>query len=197
VSGGGTETDPWSGAPRTAKPLVSFPLKVLWGAIGLLVLALVVGLALPGRWEVERSATLPAPPGEVFRWMDDPRRWDDWAPLGNVRPTFSGPERGAGATRSWDDPEVGDGVFTIVSSEADRAVSYRVEVQEGRMVTEGTLSLEPEGAGTRVVWRERGDFGRNPLLGYMARSMDRLQGAQMVAALARLSERVTTAGNVK
>jgi len=40
------------------------------------------------------------------------------------------------------------------------------------------------------VWRERGDFGWNPLLGYVARTMDRTQGAQMEAALARLAERV-------
>jgi uncharacterized protein YndB with AHSA1/START domain len=182
-------TEPHPQRPAGA-PIVSFPLKVLTGFTALLVLWLVVGLLLGGRWEVERSATLAAPPAAVFPWVDDPRRWDEWAPLGDVSTTFSGPERGAGATRRWDDPEVGHGVFTIVSSEPEREVGYRVEVQEGRMVTEGTLRLEPEGEGTRVVWRERGDFGRNPLLGYVARTMDRAQGAQMESALAQLAQKV-------
>ena len=182
--------DPWSGTPRGQRPLVSFPLKVLWSAIGLLGLGLVVGVLLSGRWEVERSASIPAPPSAVFPWLDDPRRWDEWAPLGAVRATFSGPERGAGATRRWDDPEVGEGVFTILASAPDREVGYRVEVQGGRMITEGTLRLEPEASGTRIVWHEGGDFGRNPLLGYVARSMDRTQGAQMEGALARLAEKV-------
>ena len=178
--------------PGRSAPLVSFPLKVLTAAIGLLVLGVAVGFLLPGRWEVERSAVLPAPPAEVFPWLDDPRRWDRWAPLGDVRATFSGPARGTGATRTWDDPEIGDGAFTIRSSVPDREIAYRVDVQDGRMVTEGTLRLEPEGSGTRVVWHERGDFGPNPLLGYVAGAMDRTQGAQMEAALARLAGLLAT-----
>jgi uncharacterized protein YndB with AHSA1/START domain len=175
------------------QPLVSFPLKVLWSAVALLVTGLVVGFLLAGPWEVERSTTVAAPAAAVFPLLDDPRRWDEWAPLAGVPSTFSGPEHGAGATRRWDGPEVGDGTFTILSSTPDREVSYRVEVQEGRMVTEGTFRLEPAGGGTRIVWQERGDFGRNPLLGYVARTMDRTQGAQMEGALARLAEKVEAA----
>jgi carbon monoxide dehydrogenase subunit G len=85
---------------------------------------------------------------------------------------------------------MGDGVFTILSTILDREVRYRVEVQGGRMVTKGTLRLTAEGSGTQVTWQEQGDFGRNPLLGYVARSMDRLQGAQMEGSLARLRELV-------
>ena len=180
-------TDAATGPTRPA-PVISFPLKVLTAAIGLLVLALAVGFLLPGRWEVERSALVAAPPGVVFSALDDPRRWDEWAPLGEVEATFAGPARGAGAERRWDDPEFGDGVFTILSTVPDREVRYRVEVQNGSMITEGTVRLDPEGSGTRVVWTERGDFGHNPMLGYLTRSMDRLQGAQMEGALARLGE---------
>jgi carbon monoxide dehydrogenase subunit G len=183
------DVDPWSGAPRAQRPpLFSFPLKVLWTAIGLLVVALVVGFLLPGTWEAERSATVSAPPPSVFGWLEDPRRWGPWTALGPGKTTFSGPERGAGATVRWDDPEVGDGVFTLVSTEPEREVRYRVEVQGGSMVTEGTFRIEPAGAGTRVVWTERGDFGNNPLLGYTALGMDRVQGAQMEIALARMAE---------
>lgn len=170
--------------------MISFPLKVLTATVGLLVAALVVGLLLPSRWEVERSALMSAPADAVFPWLDDPHRWEGWAPIGQVQATFSGPARGAGATRRWDDPQVGDGVFTIVSAVSDREVRYRVEIQGGTLVTEGTLRLEPEGSGTRVVWREAGDFGANPLFGYLARSMDHMQGAQMESALARLADSV-------
>ena len=171
----------------------SFPLKVLAGASALLILALVVGFLLPGRWEVERSVVVAAPPAAVYPWLDDPHGWDRWAPLGDVKSTFSGPARGAGATRSWDDPDLGDGTFTILAAEPDRAVQYRVEVQEGTLVTQGTLSLAPEGAGTRVTWTEVGDFGSNPLMGYTALGMDRMQGNQMENALRRLSELATAA----
>ena len=181
-------------SPPSSRPLVlSFPLKVLSAAIVLLVLALLIGFLLPGRWDVERSAVVAAPPAAVFPWLDDPHRWDQWAPLGEVIATFSGPPRGAGASRRWTHPEVGDGMFTILSTILDREVRYRVEVQGGRMVTEGTLRLSAEGTGTRVTWQEQGDFGRNPLFGYLARSMDRMQGAQMEGSLARLGEQVREA----
>ena len=180
-----------STAPRKP-PIVSFPLKVLTAAIGLLVLAMVVGVLLSGKWQVERSALVAAPPVAVFAWLDDPRRWDEWAPLGDVKTTFSGPERGPGATRSWNHPELGDGVFRIVSVTPDREVRYHVQVQGGSLITDGMIELTPEGTGTRVTWRENGDFGRNPLMGYTARGMDRMQGPQMELSLATLAKKVTS-----
>jgi len=176
--------------PRSTEFRFSLPLKVLAAAAALLILALAVGLLLPGRWEVERSVLFAAPPQAVYGWLDDPRRWDRWAPLGDVESTFSGPPRGPGATRSWHHPEMGDGTFRIVAAMPNREVRYRVEVQEGALITEGTLRLEPEGGGTRVTWTEQGDFGPNPLMGYTALGMDRLQGNQMENALQRLGELV-------
>ena len=166
----------------------SFPIKVLAGASALLAAALVVGWLLPGRWEVERSVRVNAPPEAVYAWLDDPRRWDAWAPLGDVESSFTGPDRGAGATRSWDHPDMGDGSFRILAAAPAREVRYRVEVQEGTLITEGTVSLAPEEGGTRVTWVERGDFGPNPLMGYTALGMDRMQGNQMENALRRLAE---------
>jgi carbon monoxide dehydrogenase subunit G len=183
---------PEPAAPPSRAPVAeyrfSFPLKVLASASALLIVALVVGLLLPGRWEVERSVLVAAPPEAVFSWLDDPHRWDAWAPMGDVESSFSGPERGSGATRSWDDPEMGDGRFTILATQADREVQYRVEVQGGSLITQGTLRLVPEGTGTRVTWAEVGDFGPNPLLGYTALGMDRMQGNQMDNALRRLAD---------
>ena len=172
----------------------SFPVKVLVAVAAMLGAALVVGFLLPGTWHAERSAVVEAPPETVFVWLEDPRRWDRWAPLGDVATTFSGPERGVGATRSWDHAEMGDGTFTLTAIVPGREVRYRVTVQEGSLITEGALRLEPEGAGTRVTWTERGDFGLNPLMGYMARGMDRLQGAQMEEALRRLAELAAASG---
>ena len=71
--------------------------------------------------------------------------------------------------------------------DAPTHVSYRVEVNDGRMSTDGTLELNPEGAGTRVRWREEGDLGRNPLMGYWALSMDRAQSDELQKSLDRLA----------
>ena len=191
-----TEPRAASAAPEPAVrsgAIVSFPLKVLTVAIGLLALAIGVGLLMGGRWRVERTVVIDAPPSAVFPWLDAPRRWDDWAPLGDVQTTLSGPEHGPGGTRRWNHPELGDGVFTIVATTPDREVRYHVEVQGGSLITDGTIALapaSPDRNGTRVTWEERGDFGHNPLMGYTARGMDRMQGAQMEGSLRRLKEKV-------
>ncbi len=44
----------------------------------------------------------------------------------------------------------------------------------------------PPACWLRVTWREEGDLGRNPLMGYVARNMPESQGAQMAEDLEKL-----------
>lgn len=166
--------------------VVSWPVRILAAFAALLALFLGVGFALPGRWTVERSALVDAPPGRVFPWIDAPSAWRAWTPWPDTDLRAEGPERGAGAKVRWDDETWGEGAFTVTGSEPPRRVDYEVRVQEGSMVTRGRIVLEPAGGGTRVTWREWGDFGWNPLLGYAALNMDRMQGAELEKGLARL-----------
>ena len=174
--------------------VVSWPLRVLATLAGLLGLFLVVGLALPGTWTVERSATLEAAPERVFAFVDAPAAWRAWTAWPDVALESEGPERGEGARVRWDDETWGDGVFTITGSAAPREVAYEVRVQEGSMVTRGRIRLEPADGGTRVTWSESGDFGWNPLMGYAALGMDRMQGAELEKGLARLDSVSAAAG---
>lgn len=147
---------------------------------------LVIGLLLPGRWQVQRSHLLAAPPEEIFPWLDSPARWAAWVPWPEAGASFAGPPEGVGASRSWADPEWGEGTFTLTRVEPPSRVEYRVEVEEGRMTTLGTILLVPQDGGTRVEWQEEGDFGWNPLMGWVARFMDRLQGRELERSLVRL-----------
>lgn len=185
------------GAPEVegigATPLLSVAWKVVaaLGALGILVLG--VGLALPAAWDVDRTIRIDAPADSIYRWLDDPIAWQAWTVWGGVELMASGPERGAGATLRWDDPYLGDGVFTVVATEPPRLVRYRVEVEGGAMVTEGRLTLTPaQGTGTTVTWHERGDFGWNPMMGYAALNMGRIQGVELERALRRLEALVET-----
>lgn len=171
--------------PRAALLGVAWKVVAALAAFGALVLG--VGVALPGTWSAERTTVVGASPDSVFAWIEAPRRWDRWTAWGGLESTFSGPPRGAGATRSWDDPFMGEGTFAITGSERPRRLEYRVEVEDGAMVTRGTFMLEAAGPdSTRVTWRESGDFGWNPLMGYAALNMDRIQGAELERGLVRL-----------
>ena len=166
-------------------------LKLFISAVAVALLAFVgIGFALPGTWEVERTATLPATPAAVFDYLDSVEGWSSWAALGFVEGERSGPERGAGATLAWDDPQWGDGVWRLTEAERPRRVAYRVEVEDGSMVTHGRLTLEASEDGTRVRWTESGDFGWNPFLAYMALGMERMQGREMEKGLEELRARI-------
>lgn len=172
---------------------MSIGVKFFGGGALLLLLFLGIGFALPGTWEVSRQHLVAAPPEAVFPHLDSPARWEGWVPWPETGARFEGPPEGVGAARGWDDPEWGDGLFTLTAVDPLRRVDYTVEVEEGRMRTEGTLTLTPWEGGTLVEWTERGDFGWNPLMGWVARFMDRLQGRELERSLARLEGLVTGA----
>jgi hypothetical protein len=168
------------------RPIFGLGPLVLGTGAFILGLFLFVGWLLPGTWSAERSIVLAAPPAVLFPLVDAPESWRRWTPWPDSGLVASGPAHGVGARLSWNDPELGEGSFHIVEALPDSLVRYRVEVQGGSMRTDGTMHLRPEAGGTRVVWKEQGDFGANPLMGYWARFMSRAQGAELEKALERL-----------
>ncbi len=173
------------------------PLKlaaIATGTIGALLIGfLVIGFLMPAEWEAEYAAEIEASPERVFAHLASAAAWEEWTPSPDSGVEVFGPEEGEGSGRRWDDTGYGQGEFVITRSDPPRMLEYRVEVEGGSIVIEGRMTLEAVGSGTRVHWTESGDFGRNPLLGYMAGQMGELQGAQLEASLASL-RRLVEAG---
>jgi uncharacterized protein YndB with AHSA1/START domain len=172
----------------------SFGTVVLGGGGLLLTFFLLLGWLLPSSWEAEAALLIPAPAAAVYPLLDSPEGWQRWTPWPESGVQRSGLSRGQGATLSWDDPELGAGSFTIVSATENRRVDYAVRVDEGDMRADGTLTLAPEGSGTKVQWREEGDLGWNPLMGYWALSLSRAQSEELAKGLERLKALVDSAG---
>jgi len=164
----------------------SFGTLILGGGGALLILFLLVGWLLPQRWEAEATAHIAAPASAVYPLIDSPEGWRQWTPWPESGTQRSGPDRGTGATLSWDDPELGAGSFAIVGGSEPARVDYAVRVDGGALRTDGTLSLTPEAGGVRVDWREEGDLGWNPLMGYWALSLSRAQSEELAKGLDRL-----------
>jgi hypothetical protein len=169
----------------TSSPF-SIGTRVLGGGAALLILFLVVGFLLPGTWSAQGSVQVEAPPEAVFPWLDSPRAWTRWTPWPDTGLVVAGPPHGVGAVFSWDNTDLGDGRFEVVEADSPRLVRYRVDVQKRTMRTDGTLRIEAKDGGTFVRWREQGDFGHNPLMGYWARFMRKAQSAEMAKDLSRL-----------
>jgi len=154
---------------------------------------LAIGLLLPGRAEIVRSVEIDAPPEDVFPFLDDLELWLEWTPWSEIDSRVEGRASGAGAKRVWDDEKLGSGTLTIVSSTPPRRVAYRAEAANGRMRFDGVLEIREGNGGSAestVVWTERADLGRNPLLGWTALTLEDSQGRQMSAGLERLKQRV-------
>lgn len=159
--------------------------KVFSGIAAILLTLMLIGLVLPGTWSAESSIQIEVAPTDLFPFLNDLSRWDTWTNWGEVESELSDPSLGVGASRSWDNPNMGSGSVTITGSEAPTFVRYEVEIEGGASVS-GELRIEALGGASRVTWREEGDLGRNPLMGYVARGMSKSQEAQLAEGLEKL-----------
>ena len=149
--------------------------------------SLLIGLWLPSSWLAESSIEIAADPATVFVFLEDLSRWEEWTPWGDIESEVTDPPSGIGAARVWDDEQLGSGSVTITESRPPGLLRYRVEMG-GRERINGELEVVAVAEGSLVTWKEAGDFGWNPLMGYVARGMGESQGKQLAASLIRLKQ---------
>ena len=160
--------------------------KIFGALSGVLILYLLLGVVLPGTWRAEVEADVPGSPPQIFRFIERPDQWVRWNPLPASGVEFLGPESGPGAGLEWNDPQYGRGRFVILSVDPPNTMEYEVSIEDGRLMIRGRIDLSESGGRTRLQWREDGDFGWNPLMGYAARGMADAQSEAMRASLETL-----------
>jgi hypothetical protein len=165
--------------------------------LGLVAVLVAGAFALPDRAHVERSIVIARPASMVHAVVDSFalfNRWSPWAELDPAtRYTFSGPERGAGASMSWasDDPNVGKGTQTITASTPE---AVTIALDFGGMLATSTMRLAAAGEGTELTWAFDADlpipldggFFFGVLGRWFGLGMDGMIGADYVRGLDRL-----------
>jgi uncharacterized protein YndB with AHSA1/START domain len=105
--------------------------------------------------EVERRFA--APPDAVWRVYTDHARWSEWAGFSRSWLETEGrPDRnGVGAVRGFGSAGVAS-FEEVVSFEPPKRMTYRI-LRGGLPIRNhlGEVLLEPDGAGTRLIWRCR------------------------------------------
>jgi len=172
--------------------------RLVLGLALLSVMLVGVAFALPQHVTVARSKVINVPESDVFPFVNNPRRFNEWQPWAAKDPEtkyeYSGPPSGEGARMAWEssNPDVGSGTHEIVESTQDKQV--RIALDFGDMGKgEATYRLEPYGAGTKVVWLFQTDTGNNPLQRWMGLMLDRWLGKDFEQGLENLKKAAESA----
>ena len=165
--------------------------KFLYVIGAIVALLIVVGLLLPRHSRVDVSALVDAPPATVFALVNDFRRVDLWSPRTatdpNARVLFSGPNRGVGATVTWDGVIAGSGTQTIVESRPHEHVATTINPGEpGEART--WFDIGREDGKTRVTWGFAHDHGLNLVGRYFALLLAGVLKREFETGIAALQE---------
>jgi uncharacterized protein YndB with AHSA1/START domain len=140
--------------------------KIALIAVGVIVIAVAVILSIaagkPDSFRVERSTSIKAPPERIFAILNDLHSWKQWSPYEekdpNMKRTFSGAEKGKGATYAWDgNDQVGAGSMEIAEATEPSKLSINlhfIKPFQGDNVAE--FIIVPEGEATKVTWAMQG-----------------------------------------
>jgi len=159
------------------------------------ILLIVVSLFLPSKYRVERDAIMAAKPDAIFLHVNTLKYWPEWtawtvAKFPDMKVSFSGPEAGVGAIYSWDGKSSGQGTLKLTRSEPGKAVGYDLNFENGKYLSTGTITLEPAGESTKVIWSNEGSLGWNPVSRFFGLLMDKVMGPDFEEGLRKLQQKV-------
>jgi polyketide cyclase/dehydrase/lipid transport protein len=163
-------------------------------ALGLALLFCIIGWCLRGRYHVERSVSIKAPPERIHPSVSRLEEWPKWtawtvAKYPDMKISYSGPSEGVGAKYEWEGESVGGhGELTITESEPAKGIKYAMAFEQ--MPLSGGIRYEPTGDTTKVTWFTEGELGMNPISRYFGLLMDSMMGPDFETGLANLKQRV-------
>lgn len=144
----------------------------------------------PDTFQVQRAATIKAPPDKIFAQINDFNRWREWSPWEKKDPamkrTQGATSSGVGATYAWDgNKDVGQGSMTIVESVAPSRVAINLDfVKPFEAHNRVEFTLESRGDTTQVTWTMRGPVPYISKIIHLFFDIDRMVGGDFEAGLA-------------
>jgi len=168
-------------------------LKIMGIVIVVLVaVVLILAATKPDTFQIQRAATIKAPPEKVFALIDDFQRWGAWSPWEKKDPamkrTFSATTGGKGASYAWEgNKDVGQGRMEIVESVAPSTVAIDLDfVKPFAAHNRVDFVLAPAGDATNVTWTMRGDTPYFAKIIHVFIDMDKMVGKDFETGLANL-----------
>jgi hypothetical protein len=160
--------------------------------VAIAIFAVVVALQ-PAEYSITRSATIAAPPADVFAHVNDLRKWDAWSPWARLDPaakyTYGGPPAGVDSTVAWaGNDKVGEGQMTITESRPAEYVAIKLEfVKPFADTCKTEFAFKPAAANaTGVTWTMSGhrNFMAKAICLFM--DMEKMVGGDFERGLAQM-----------
>jgi hypothetical protein len=173
-------------------------LYVVIALAALVALFLVVVAMQPSEFRVVRSATMAAPPSDVFAQVNDFHKWEAWSPWAkrdpNMKQTHDGAPAGTGAIYSWaGNSEVGEGRMTLTESRPNERIQIKLEFFRPFAATNSAeFTFKPEGNQTLVSWSMAGNKAFMVKAFSLFMSMDKMVGGDFEKGLAQMKSVVET-----
>lgn len=131
--------------------------------VALLVAVLIFAATRPDTFQVQRSASIKAPPEKIYALINDFRHWGSWSPYEKKDPamkrTLSGAESGKGAVYQWDgNNQVGSGRMEIAEASPARQITIKLDFIrpfEGHNIAEFVIAPRDDHS-TQVTWAMHG-----------------------------------------
>lgn len=135
---------------------------ILFIVLGLVALFLIIPLFMEKSYKCKRSVVIQKPRQEVFdfvKYLRNQELYSKWAKMDpNMKKEFTGEDAKPGATSSWDgNDKVGKGAQEIKAIEEGKRIEYELRFEKPwKSTAQSEISLEDEGAGTKVSWMVKG-----------------------------------------
>lgn len=177
--------------------------KILLGAAAIvvvIVVVLVIAISLqPAEFNLTRTASMAAPPAEVFEQVNDFHNWQAWSPWEKLDPamqrTFEGPVAGKGAVYSWvGNADVGEGRMTILESRPNELIRINLEFIKPFESTNATeFTFKPDGDEIMVAWTMSGQNNFMSKAFGMFMDVETMVGGDFERGLAAMKAKVENA----
>jgi uncharacterized protein YndB with AHSA1/START domain len=161
-----------------------------------IAVVLIIAVAKPDTFSVQRATSIKAPPEKIFAWINDFHAWTSWSPYENKDPamkrSYSGAASGKGAVYGWEgNKNVGSGRMEILDSSMPSKIVIKLDFFtpfEGHNTAEFTMLPQGEvtNGTTNVVWLMHGPASFMSKVMQVFMNLDTMIGKDFEAGLANL-----------
>jgi len=131
--------------------------KYILIGLAVIVLAVItVNIFAPSKMQIEKSIIINAPASAVYEEVADFHNWGKWDPWKKADPNmtgeYSGPDKGEGATWTWQSETQGNGVQSIVEARSNEYIKTSLEFDSWEGTNYAEWFFEDSEQGVKVSW---------------------------------------------